>query len=503
MNKNNLFWNFIKSSGKDCEKINETREYYLDKYGKESIELIDSQYDKYNNFFQSKIDPILNDTYDDSNENYDNFFQHILSKGENNFNKLLSNKYNKKNHTINMGDFDINYEIDEVLFDDTSEYQHIQVFSTKNLGNILSIDNDLQISEKDENIYHEMISNVPINYFNKNINILVLGGGDGGVAREALKHNNVDKVTIIELDKMVVDVTKKYFKNLSNTFDNERLELKIQDGIKFVEEYTGPKFDIIIMDLTDFGQSNPLHELNFYKKLIRLCNDDYIICFNFDNFDKIENENMYKKLEELKTVFKFVNPYGVYIPTFGGGYYSFCLLSNTVNPRRDINWRYFKNKKLELEYYTPKIHISSFIFPSYIESRLNKILNKNVSIEINQEVSITNNKKNIYHSIIDIEKLNKNLLKNGNIIDKIIDEFLKDSSLKIKDVNSDNDNYIIFNFTNGNMSIYVDYEKNSLYIDLFLFGLENKSIITKSINNIVETLMKIDKTIKINNKILN
>ena len=133
MNKNNLFWNFIKSSGKDCEKINETREYYLDKYGKESIELIDSQYDKYNNFFQSKIDPILNDTYDDSNENYDNFFQHILSKGENNFNKLLSNKYNKKNHTINMGDFDINYEIDEVLFDDTSEYQHIQVFSTKNL----------------------------------------------------------------------------------------------------------------------------------------------------------------------------------------------------------------------------------------------------------------------------------------------------------------------------------------------------------------------------------
>lgn len=495
MSKNNLFWEFIQYSGKDFENNDKAREHFKKKYGKKTINMIDNEYNKYNNFFQSKINPILNDSYDEDSEYYDNFFQHIISKGEYNFNKILNSNFNKKFHTINMGDFDIKYDIVETLFDKTNEYQHIQVFSTKNLGNVLSIDNDLQISEKDEHVYHEMMANVPINYFDKKINMLVIGGGDAGVARESLKHDNVEKVTIIELDRMVVDVTKKYFKNLEKTYENPRLDLKIYDGLKFVDEYKGPKYDIIIMDLTDFGQSNPLHTIEFYKKLINLCNEEYLICFNFDNFDKIENEYMFEKLKELKSIFKFVQPFGVFIPTFGGGYYSFCLLSNTVNPKRDINWDYYKNKKLEMNYYSPQIHITSFIFPNYLEKELKKILNyKNE--QNNRETRLINTNSKINHTIINIKKINKNLLTNGETINGIINNFFKSSLLNIKNVNSNDDNYIIFNFDNGHMSLYTNYEINSLYIDLFLFE-KNKSILIESINNFIKDFKKIDINIEL------
>jgi len=96
MSKNNIFWEFIQYSGKDFENNDKAREYFKKKYGKKTINMIDNEYNKYNNFFQSKINPILNDSYDEDSEYYDNFFQHIISKGEYNFNKILNSNFNKK-----------------------------------------------------------------------------------------------------------------------------------------------------------------------------------------------------------------------------------------------------------------------------------------------------------------------------------------------------------------------------------------------------------------------
>ena len=508
-NKHKIFWNFIKDSGADCKNINKVRKIYKKKHGKEILDIIDNEYYKYHNFFQTKIDPVLNDSYDDNNSNYDNFFQHILSKGPDNFKKIMDKKYNKKFHTINMGDFDINYEIKETLFEGRSEYQYVQVFDTKTLGKVLSIDNDLQLSEKDEHKYHEMITHVPVNYFNYDINILIIGGGDGGVAREALKHPNVKKVTLVELDKMIVDVTIKYFPKLKDVFYNPKLELIIGDGLEYVDKYNGPKFDLIILDLTDFGQSNPLHTIQFYNKLLNISNERSLICFNHDNFDKEENKNIFDTLQKLKDSFKYVQPYGVFIPTFGGGYYSFCMFSNSINPKGDIDWNYYKQKNIETKYYSPRIHISSFVFPGDLENKLNEILkNKNSIINednsINQSISIISesnqSNKSLIHTSINIEKLHEDLLNKGNIVEKIVDNFIKDSGLIVVNTSFDNPSYFMFNFNNGHMSIYANFEDKKLYIDLLIFEIDDKSKINNAVNSLVEGLIKLDKTIKIDVK---
>ena len=222
--------------------------------------------------------------------------------------------------------------------------------------------------------------------------------------------------------------------------------------------------DIIILDLTDFGQSNPLHTISFYQKLISICNERHLICFNLDNFGM--EDSIYNKLRLINNEFKYVQPYGVFIPTFGGGYYSFCLFSNTIDPKSNIDWSYFKNKNLDLKYYTPSIHISSFIFSNEIESKLDFLVdtqNDNLENKISKTISIlkeetfSSKNSNIVHSRIDINNVDNVLLYNGQIINSIIDKFLETTSLEVTKSYSNDSNYIILNFLNGHLSVYVDF----------------------------------------------
>ena len=468
MNTNDLFWTIINESGPDCCNIDSIIKNYIKKYGEGITDDLDKEYLKYKTFFESKLEPILKSNYDEENENYLNFFNHVLSYGKEGFHKILNQKYEKKYHTIHLDEFDINYNINETLFDEFSEYQHIEVFNTKNLGNILSIDNDLQFGEFDEHKYHEMISNVPINYFQKDLNILIIGGGDGGVAREALKHNNVKKVTLIEIDKLVVDVTKKFFPDLSKVYNDPRLDLRIQDGLKFVNEYNGPKFDIIILDLTDFNQSNPLHESQFLVSLEKILEKESIICFNFDNFT-INNEYLYEKLKELKPLFKYIQPFGVYIPSFGGGYYSFCMISNSIDPKSKINWDYFYSKSVDTKYYSPKIHLSSFVFPNEVSKQLSQIFgNKMISKKPIQRINV-----DILFGKSDTNPNDLEVIK--GIFEKI-SQLLTDNSVKILDTT---ESLIILK--DGHVSIYLDSSSN-IYVNMILMNrlLNNPNFIDSS-----------------------
>ena len=123
------------------------------------------------------------------------------------------------------------YKNEKLLFNKKSNIgQDIKVYNNKFFGNILVIDNDLQLTEYDECNYHEMIVHVPLNYMENNIKVLIIGGGDGGTLREVCKHNNVSEIIMIEIDKLVIDVSKKYFKKCSNSFNDSRLKLVIEDA---------------------------------------------------------------------------------------------------------------------------------------------------------------------------------------------------------------------------------------------------------------------------------
>lgn len=509
-NINKIFWDYITDSGIDCNNINKVRKEYKKLYGKDLLEKIDREYTKYDSLLRSKLDPILNDSYDFENENYDNFFHHILSKGKENFNKIKNTSYKAKYQILNQDYYDIKYPIIDTLYDKASEYQHLKVIKTK-LGNVLMIDNDMQFSDLDEHIYHEMITHVPINYFNGNINMLIIGGGDGGVAREALKHKNVIKVTMVEIDKEVVEVSKEFFPNISSEFNNPKLDLKIMDGLKFVEEYNGPKFDIIILDLTDFGQSNPLHTLDFYRKLKNILKDDKsLISFNLDNFDKQESDQVYLRLKELKREFKHVSPFGAFIPTFGGSYYSFCLVSDTINYTDNIDWNFFESKNIEMKYYTQNIHLSSFNYPKNIESKL-KSINElqssqntfNQSTGFNQSTEFKSISSPINNNILNYKIKINNLdykyfsMSNENGIQSIIDNFIKNLLIDIKNTQKINNNHIIIIFEYGQLTIYINKEKKYVYMDLLLTDKIIKENIDKSIINLSNSLLDIDINIKI------
>jgi spermidine synthase len=487
---NKLFWKYIKDSGPDCDNINKINKIYLKKYGKNIMNQLEREYGKYYTFLESKLDIILKDSYDSKNENFLNFYQHLLSQGEDKFNKILNEKdstnSNNKYHTIHLDDFDITYKINKIKFDQKSEYQHVQVYDVDNLGNVLVIDNDFQFGETDEHKYHEMIAHTPINYFNKNINILIIGGGDGGVAREALRHNNVNKVTLVELDKLVVDVTKQFFPKLAGVFNHPKLDLHITDGIKYVEEYTGPKFDLIILDLTDFNQSHPLHSIEFYKSLDKVSTNESMFCFNFENFT-LDNKYIFDTLSDLKTTFKYIQPYGVYIPSFGGGYYSFCMVSNTINFNSKINWNYYNSKNLDLKYYTPKIHLASYIFPNEIEKEILKIIPKE---KINNSI-----KNNYTHSIIQFENINKNILENSELLNKLINEFIYESSIQYIKMEQNNDTIFII-LKNGHLTVNINNQLGIIYIDLLIFEPITLKI-NKSFNNLLNKLQIHDTNISI------
>lgn len=280
-------------------------------------------------------------------------------------------KYNKYRNKYNLLKSNI-------IFDGKSKYQKIQIFNDKEFGKTLVIDNDVQLTDSDEKHYHEMIVHVPINYFgNKKINVLIVGGGDGGALREVVRHNNVSNVIMVELDEMVVEKCKQYMPNISNgAYDDPRVSLIIEDGKKFVDSYKGNKFDLILLDLTDFGSSHKLYTMDFYNSLKNICNRDYLISFNADNF--IWNEEyIIKATTDLVLLFKYVVPYIVYVPSYEGGFYSYCLLSDTISPKNfNIDWTIWENKNIETVYYNNDIHIASFAIPNNIKLKLDKIINK-------------------------------------------------------------------------------------------------------------------------------
>ena len=420
MNNDNeeLFWEFIKKSGKECDNINKVRKEYKQIYSYDVIRNIDSIFNKYYSLIWAKLEPVLGNIYTEDSNGFRNFVFYILSKGEHKLDFLLNKTYNKR-YFKDVSKFSVEYKIEDTLFEEKSDYQLVQVFKTKNFGNMLVIDNDVQLTESDERNYHEMIVHVPINYFNRDINVLIIGGGDGGTAREVLKHSNVKKLIMVDIDKTVIKASTLHFPNISPVFNNPILQLVIGDGAEYVKNYKGDKFDVVIVDSTDFNQAMPLFTNEFYENVKKIISNNHMVCFNADNLNWNE-KNIVKMVEQQKTLFKFVNPFGVYIPTFAGGYYSFCVASNSINPIEQlIDWEFYKEKNLDLIYYNHKIHTSSFTLPNKLDKKLKKYTQ-----------NIERNAKGI-HYILDFEEMPFELINNSEKLGLIFKTALNISKMTI------------------------------------------------------------------------
>lgn len=261
----------------------------------------------------------------------------------------------------------------KVLFSGKSRYQYIDVVETAGHGRLLLNDGIIMFSEKDEFVYHEMMAHIPLFIYPQPKKVLIIGGGDGGVAREVLSHKSVTQCVLVEIDKMVVDVSKKYFPDIAGSFTDSRLQLNIQDGVNFVKS-AKQKFDVVLVDSTDpMGPAKPLFNEAFYKDVSLILAEDGILVVQAESpFFEIETQKFI--LQSLKAVFPLISLYNYNNTVYPGGLWSFAFASKKYHPIKDFKKEKVRQAKLNLSYYNEGIHIAAFSQPEFVKKELKNFL---------------------------------------------------------------------------------------------------------------------------------
>ncbi len=260
----------------------------------------------------------------------------------------------------------------EVFYDSNTEHQRLRVFDNGTFGRVLTLDGVVQVTEKDNFIYHEMLTHVPILAHGAAKRVLIIGGGDGGMAREALRHDSVDHVTMVEIDAGVVDFSKEYLASISDgAFDDPRLELVIADGAEFVKR-DGDGYDVIIVDSTDpIGPGEVLFTDTFYGHAKRRLNLGGILVTQ-NGVPFLQGDELTNTMRAFKALFADATCYLATIPTYAGGPMAFGW--GTDGEARtvalDVLERRFAASGLEPDYYTPEVHKAAFALPGYVKKRM-------------------------------------------------------------------------------------------------------------------------------------
>ena len=263
--------------------------------------------------------------------------------------------------------FGLFYVPEKYLLYEKTPYQTIEIFKHPYLGNVLALDGAVMVTEKEEFIYHEMITNVPVVASNGNIHkVLVIGGGDGGTIREILKFPFIEEVEMVEIDKRVIEVSMEYFPSIASAFDDDRLKLYIDDGIKFVERAKGIKnYDLIIIDSSDpVGPAIGLFMENFYKNCKNILSDDGIFVAQIGNalFPTSYTRDV---MTSILSLYKYGFPYTSATPTYGG-LWLLLFASNTYHPIRNLKSNTLEQWKLKSKYYNYWMHKGAFFLPNHI-----------------------------------------------------------------------------------------------------------------------------------------
>ncbi len=263
-------------------------------------------------------------------------------------------------------------EVGEIHYRDKTEHQDLMIFENNRFGRVMSLDGAVQTTEKDEFIYHEMFAHVPILAHGNVRNVLIIGGGDGGAARQVMKHNDIE-ATLVDIDRTVIDLSAKYMPSVSGgAFNNPRLEIVVADGCKFVKE-TDLKWDVIIIDSTDpHGPGEVLYSQEFYADCKSCLNDGGIIVTQ-NGVPFVQPEELRNSYDRLGALFADVSFYMAAIPSYVGGALAFGWATDNKQ-LRTLELGYladrFLDSAIKTDYYSPEIHQASFALPYYVQKIL-------------------------------------------------------------------------------------------------------------------------------------
>jgi spermidine synthase len=255
------------------------------------------------------------------------------------------------------------------LYDEKSAYQHIQVAQTEVYGRVLMLDGLFQTSECDEHYYHEMLVHPAMTTAPSIERVLIIGGGDGGTAREVLRYDSVREVVMVEIDESVVRVCREFLPGIGTAFEDPRLELCIGDGVRYLAEAPAKAFDVIILDGSDpVGPSEGLFGESFYRHCARALSPSGVFALQSESY-VIMDELWHDIQRALAEVFPRVHPYFGFAPIYGTGMWSWTHCSTRVDPLAIVNER-AEAIEATTRYYHRGTHTGAFALPNELRREL-------------------------------------------------------------------------------------------------------------------------------------
>lgn len=271
-------------------------------------------------------------------------------------------------HTTNVK---LSMRIERQLCSVESDCQRIDVLVSDEFGKFLALDGEILFSEKDEFIYDEMVTHVPMAVHPAVKNVLIIGGADGGVAKELINYKTIERIDVVEPDETLAEVCREYFPELTCGLDDKRVNVYIQDGLRFLRSKTD-EYDLIINDATDpFGYTEGLFTKEFYGSCYKALKEDGIMVYQhgspFYSEDKEECVKMHRKAYQA---FPVSRVYQAHIPTCSSGYWLFGFASKKYHPLLDFKPDEWKKLGIKTKYYTTNLHRGAFMLPKYVEDML-------------------------------------------------------------------------------------------------------------------------------------
>ncbi|MEG2001070.1 MAG: polyamine aminopropyltransferase [Evtepia sp.] len=268
----------------------------------------------------------------------------------------------------------LSIRVDRQLYSGQSEFQRIDVFDSPEFGRFLTLDGFMMMTEKDEFIYHEMITHIPMAVHPHVRTVLVIGAGDGGVIRELTRYPEIEQIDMVEIDAMVVAVCKEFLPQTACRLDDPRVSIHYEDGLKFIRSCHNC-YDLIIVDSTDpFGPGEGLFTREFYGNCYKALREDGIMVNQHESpfypDDAIACQRAHKRIVES---FPISRVYQAHIPTYPSGHWLFGFASKKYHPLLNLREAEWNARRLSCNYYTTTLHKGAFYLPAYVEELLKHV----------------------------------------------------------------------------------------------------------------------------------
>ena len=260
--------------------------------------------------------------------------------------------------------------IDKQLYSGQSEFQRIDVFDSPEFGRFLTLDGLMMLTEKDEFMYHEMITHVAMASNPDIKKILVIGAGDGGTVRELTRYKTVEHIDMVEIDEEVVTVCKEYLPQTACKLDDPRVHLYFEDGLRYVRTKENT-YDLIIVDSTDpFGPGERLFTSEFYGNCFNALTENGILVNQHESpYYEEDAKAMQRAHKRIREFFPICKVYQVHIPTYPSGHWLFGFASKTVDPL-SFDADKWNELGIKTKYYNTDLHKGCFAIPNYVKELL-------------------------------------------------------------------------------------------------------------------------------------